>query len=259
MREAGLDTGPLNSEEQWRDTALRAAVDALPQTDERWDAVIVDEGQDFSESGWVLAQESAGDGMLWAFHDPNQEFWDDRGVPDGIFAAKFKLGAPYRSPPLLQEVADAYLDGSVPEAGCAQRAVDAGELGIVDCPSDSSVPDKVAREIDKLLGDGLEPRDIAIVSLRGMTAKDSLVHLGKLGPHTLVAADDDEATEQIVCDTFLRFKGLERPAIIVTGLQLVEDHKGVRMHIALTRALVTARVVAPKAVLMADSVLAPAQ
>ena len=220
--------------------------------------MIVDEGQDFSESGWVLAQESAGVGILWAFHDPGQAFWEDRGVPDNIFEAKFKLGSPYRTPPALQRVADAYLDAAEPDATCVQEAIDAGELGVVECPSETSVPDKVANEIDKLLGGGLKPADIAVISLRGLSAKESIVHLEKLGRHRVVRADADDATEHVICDTFLRFKGLERPAVIVTGLHLVEDHKDVRMHIALTRALVTARVVAAKTVLKADSVLPPA-
>jgi hypothetical protein len=41
----------------------------------------------------------------------------------------------------------------------------------------------------------------------------------------------------VVADTFLRFKGLERPFVIVTELVHGEGMKyDVRMHIALTRA-----------------------
>ncbi|HCL31917.1 MAG TPA: hypothetical protein DIC52_26265, partial [Candidatus Latescibacteria bacterium] len=32
--------------------------------------VIVDEAQDLSESNWLLVEALAGEGMLWAFHDP---------------------------------------------------------------------------------------------------------------------------------------------------------------------------------------------
>ena len=52
-------------------------------------------------------------------------------------------------------------------------------------------------------------------------------------------ANDAAASEQIVCDTFLRFKGLERPHVIVTELSAAHGHQyDVRMHIALTRATV---------------------
>jgi hypothetical protein len=55
----------------------------------------------------------------------------------------------------------------------------------------------------------------------------------------------------------LRFKGLERPAIIVTDLRLVTDRADVRMHIALTRALDVVRLVAAKEDLVGISGLGP--
>ena len=52
--------------------------------------------------------------------------------------------------------------------------------------------------------------------------------------------------DHVVCDTFLRFKGLERPVIIVTDVEGVDEgQRGVRMYIALTRALDVVRVVTP--------------
>jgi len=47
----------------------------------------------------------------------------------------------------------------------------------------------------------------------------------------------------------------ERPAVIVTDLRLVEDRRDVRMYIALTRAMLTVRVVAPREVLEAEPIL----
>ncbi|MGA9652573.1 MAG: ATP-binding domain-containing protein, partial [Polyangia bacterium] len=53
----------------------------------------------------------------------------------------------------------------------------------------------------------------------------------------LARADAADASEHVVADTFLRFKGLERPFVIVTELVHGEGMKyHVRMHIALTRA-----------------------
>jgi hypothetical protein len=52
--------------------------------------------------------------------------------------------------------------------------------------------------------------------------------------------------ERLVADTFLRWKGLERPAIIVADVPAGGLARfGTRMHIALTRTLVAARIVAP--------------
>ncbi len=50
--------------------------------------------------------------------------------------------------------------------------------------------------------------------------------------------------ERLVADSFLRWKGLERPAVIVTDLPDGDlSQLGIRMYVALTRALVCARLV----------------
>ena len=68
------------------------------------------------------------------------------------------------------------------------------------------------------------------------------------GKHSflMVRADSPEIGGNVVADTFLRFKGLERPAVIVTDLGKVTDRFDVRVHIALTRALDAVRVVGGK-------------
>ena len=42
--------------------------------------VIVDEAQDLSESNGLLVEALAGEGMLWAFHDPAQAFWAESAI-----------------------------------------------------------------------------------------------------------------------------------------------------------------------------------
>ena len=53
-----------------------------------------------------------------------------------------------------------------------------------------------------------------------------------------------EAGEHLISDTFLRFKGLERPWVIVSELYLGGNRYDVRMHVALTRATVGCVIVA---------------
>ena len=52
-----------------------------------------------------------------------------------------------------------------------------------------------------------------------------------------------------------RFKGLERPAVVVTDLRYVKDRLGMRMNIALTRTAGVARIVGEEAALRHDPVL----
>ena len=64
---------------------------------------------------------------------------------------------------------------------------------------------------------------------------------------------------EVVCDTFLRIKGLERPAVIVTDLSLIPGtdaaRRNVRMHIALTRAQSALRIVAERDSFERDPIL----
>ena len=78
------------------------------------------------------------------------------------------------------------------------------------CPSESSVPDKIASEIGKFLSSGFKPSDIAVVSVRGQNAARTF-GLTRIGAYRLVKADDPKAENEIVDDTFLRFKGLDAP------------------------------------------------
>jgi hypothetical protein len=73
--------------------------------------------------------------------------------------------------------------------------------------------------------------------------KEGITHRQNIGDHPIVLATDPKAEENIICDTFLRFKGLERPAVIVTDLRLVSDLYEKRMHIAISRALSLLRIV----------------
>ena len=77
----------------------------------------------------------------------------------------------------------------------------------------------------------------------GMQSEQGIVHQKEIAGHRVFLATDREAGENIICDTFLRFKGLERPAVIVTDLRLVSNLYEKRMHIAVSRALNLLRIV----------------
>jgi hypothetical protein len=67
----------------------------------------------------------------------------------------------------------------------------------------------------------------------------------RIGRHAFVRADAPDASERLVADSFLRWKGLERPSVIVTDLPAPGTELkqlGVRMYVALMRAMVCARV-----------------
>lgn len=265
LEQAGIamqDGAPSSqwSAQTWELAPLQAATDALAGAELPYDAAIVDEGQDMASNDWDLVQAIAGQGVCWVFADAGQGFWLDRQVPESMLPASFRLTRRYRCPEPLAKFADRYRVGRAAAARerageeqdlAAERAsmVDGlapiDELRIVQVPAASAVPDKVAVEIQKALGAGAKPEDIAVLTLAGQT-RTQLGVADRIGAFEVVRADDPRSADHVVADTFLRFKGLERPWIIVTEVYLGERRYDVRMYVALTRATVGCVVVATR-------------
>ena len=219
----------------WDAVSLRAAEIVGPT--ERPDLVVVDEAQDFEDGDWLLVEALAGAGPLWIFGDERQRFWTDRDVParflDG--AARVRLPRQHRNPPGVEAFAALYVAGASP----APAALPEGVRVVVA----ADPLDRVRHEIDVLRKDGARPQDIVVLSLAGR-GRSHLLELKNLGSHRLARADDPAAASSVIADTFLRFKGLDRPFVLVTepvhGANMRYD---TRMHIALTRATASVIVV----------------
>lgn len=211
------------SAETWELVSLHAAADALELGRNRFDAVVIDEAQDLSPNDWELVRGLADGRSLWGFADEGQGFWRDRHVPKDCFGALAELRERYRCPEPLAAFADHYRTrepSSVPPPARLSSApppapiVPIDELRIVRLPSATAVEEYAAREIQKALSEGLQPHDIAVLSLGGQLKTD-LCARDRIGEVSVRRADAPDASEHVVADTFLRFKGLERPLVPV--------------------------------------------
>lgn len=238
----------------WEEVTLRAAVDGLSSENKRWDTVILDEGQDFSGNDFELTRECVDkNGKLWIFADLGQAFWPDRLLNHESIQgfAKWNLKKPYRCHPAIQHLDECYAGDCRPDRNLLQKSIKEDVVRIVTC-SESRLQKQIGKEINRLLSGGLKTDDIAVLSLRGMGSEESIVHQKEIGGQRMVLATDPAAGENIICDTFLRFKGLERPAIIVTDLRLVSNLYEKRMHIAVSRALSLLRIVGLESEILKD-------
>ena len=200
----------LTANEYWRAT-YEAAADAAER---RWDAIVVDEGQDLTFEAWFFLRELAEGARLWAFHDPRQGFWADRTPPADLFATRYRLPRGQRCPAGIEALAERYAGGPGDELAISAAARH-GILEVVACPDPAKVAEVVGAEMDRLLSERLSLADIGVVSLRGQTAGDAVHQQPRIGRHAFVLADHPAMEGRLVADTFLRWKGLERPAIIV--------------------------------------------
>ena len=233
---------------QWRSRSL--------WKDCAFDTVIIDEAQDFGRCEWRIATRCASQrDRIWAFKDESQAFWEKRRISASFLkkCARLNLGTPYRCPPSIQALADAYLGKEINQ-DAIKLGLDDGTIGIGASLRDK-VHEAVGTQVNILLEQGFKPSDIAVISLRGRMFDENIMHRSKLGGHPIVPATDDRAPDHIVCDTFLRFKGLERLAVIVTDLSFESSKYNVRMNIAVSRAVGILRIIGAQDEIEKDGIL----
>jgi hypothetical protein len=235
-REAGvLGPRPTPVRQPWFDETLpRALDDAVARLGPRYHAIVVDEGQDF-DAGWLLSLEGllfgGREDVLYVFHDPAQAlFRDDAvgglGMPDIPLAINCRNAQPIHA--LIERFAGEGLsaealrhDGRKPE--------------LIEADGPQATIKALQKVLHRLrVDEGVKPWDIAV--LTGARLEDSPVwHVAgrQFGNEVLgnpavdgagrslgAAAQDvpDLPDDVILCDTIRRFKGLERPVIILVEL-----------------------------------------
>ncbi len=242
-------------------TALDRAIDALP--DERFQAIVVDEGQDF-ELAWL---ESLGfllrapdEDVLWIFHDPGQALIrDDRVAELGL--PRIELFEDYRSPAPVAALAAGFYHGPFAPIAIA----DTGRAPVIEIaePGRETV-EAVRRHLHRLLVEE-EVRSWDVAVLSGQSAPHSEVWRHRtFGSAVLCngAIDDEGQSLRLPADkvpepppdngivpfeTIRRFKGLERPVIIVCELSANSPRLDALLYTALTRATTQLVVIAPPA------------
>jgi hypothetical protein len=80
-------------------------------------------------------------------------------------------------------------------------------------------------------------------------------HSASLGRCELAKATDLEHRARVICDTFLRYKGLERRVVIVGDVLTTAPRYPVRMNIAASRAFGALRIVASRGEIERDPIL----
>ncbi len=212
--------GPL-TEAFWNDEVpdlMEQAVLSLGES-AQYDAIVVDEAQDFCLGWWYALTNSIltkPDGPLYAFLDPNQSLRGEVQWPEIEFGARFKLTINCRN---TQRIATASASVLSLTPHIFKRAPVGGALRVLRAGSDRQQKGLVLQELRSLLQrEGVTPQQIAII---GPAAKDkgSLTDVSDVDGVPLVTSTLTwRAGGGVLVTTARSFKGLEAEVVVLYDL-----------------------------------------
>jgi len=179
---------------------------------DRWDAVLVDEGQDFLPSWWDIVEGVLRNppGILRVFYDSNQTVYarkDD--LETRLRAQAFSLGLNLRNTRAIARVTDRFYSGP--------RVETPGPEGVP--PSEEAVKGgdahgRVVELIANILREGgMRTDDVAVL----VPTDGDVERVGRAlsGARLGWRRADQSASGAVTVDTIRRFKGLEAPVVIL--------------------------------------------
>ncbi|MFC9362438.1 NERD domain-containing protein [Rhodococcus sp. NPDC057014] len=201
---------------------------ALPLRD-RFDAVVVDEAQDFADDWWgpllaALRDDEAGG--IYVFSDEGQRVFDRQGVPP-IQLVPLVLDHNLRN---TRQIADSF----TPLVGQRMRLLggEGPDVLFVPCAAEDALT-IADDQIDSLMDEGWRPEDLALLA----TGSRHPEQVSRQTEGNAAYWDSFWDTEQVFYGHVLGFKGLERRAVVLAlNEKVVQERSRERLYVGLSRA-----------------------
>ncbi len=251
-QEAGtLPLRPGPRDPTWFERDLPAALDAaIDRLDRRWDAIVVDEGQDF-EVGWLtslmmLLEDPAG-GTFYLFHDPSQAIYRPDEVAR-LGLAEFPLPGNCRNSRPIHDLVFRFYHGEVPADPMRE---DGRPPEIVVAEAGPATTETLRRVLHRLVKEEqVGPERIAV--LTGVSLTKSLVwrqrrfrggielwnpfvdeHGARL-PRPVESATRPSGA--VTIDSIYRYKGLEADVVVLVELDPADRRLDELLYVGGSRA-----------------------
>jgi predicted ATPase len=233
--QAGLQLSVEQGKEFWDEAmpnALAEAVSRVPGL--RFDAVIVDEGQDFADSWWLPLQMVMTDpdaGIIYVFYDDNQRLYRQQlALPSNLIP--FCLSENLRNTRQIHTLASRfYSGGELIAAG-----PDGSSVEYIEVATEFSARRELSRVLHRLLkGGGVAARDIAVLTGKSVETS-ALAADGRFGAFKWTR-DQLAEPESVLFESIARFKGLERQAVVLVELEnMIASAREESLYVGLSRA-----------------------
>ena len=229
---------------QWGDRLTGEFVDAFVDAGfDEYDAVIIDEGQDFRDR-WLQSLEmvvkDGDDGVLYIFYDDNQDVMSRSGEYISTMpVSKYHLSKNFRNTRSVFSEAEKYY------AGDFVRPIGPAGLPVIFVPvtDHNALVKYLAERIGNLTSNGgLHPEEIAVL-VPDMQTLEKLGGKGRIGRYRTTSASSRLA-ECVVLDTVRRFKGLESPVVLLVLTSEMRDETDL-LYTGITRSQSILDVIGP--------------
>lgn len=202
----------LRGVSKFSDKCAEVLIDLAEADDElRWDSIVIDEAQDWDPAWWVAIEAILGEnGKLTVFGDTNQLLYANRQIPlKDIQAVPLRLDRNLRNTQEIHHAAARHYSGHEIIADGPEGP----EVIWQECTEDGECLTTAYAELKRLVfEEEVRADDVAVLLADGeLVSKFEKLNRSSL---EMVRAEKlrDEA---VIVDTVRRFKGLERPVIIV--------------------------------------------
>lgn len=220
--------------EQQLPMALSFAAECV---DEKFDAIVVDEAQDFRDSFWPALEDTLrnrAEGWLYIFHDPNQRLYRSAEVIP-IGATPLLLTRNCRNTRAIHDAAYHFYAGDATEP----PPIAGVPVGAITAPTPPSQVRRLHSEIISLIScEKLEPKDIVVL----IAGKVKEFYFSQLSGLSLPGGASwgiggRRSNNEILVDTVSRYKGLESPCVFLWGVDdLSPDVNCETFYVGLSRA-----------------------
>lgn len=204
--------------------------------EDKFDALVVDEAQDFSDDYWFSVEEllrDSDDGPFYIFIDENQALYR-RHTNLPVKDEAFHLTANCRNTAPIHRVGYVYYTG----APVDEPELPGQEVRRVAIEGDTAQADAIASSIRDLLGEGVRPEDITLLLAKQPKAMlYALVQAQRLPGGVAWSIEGPGRRNGVLVDTVARFKGLESPVVVLwLGDETVAREAWETVYVGTTRA-----------------------
>jgi hypothetical protein len=224
--QAGLSIPAQKPDIWWEQTAPNLLIEACSKNASTYDAIVIDEAQDFSPL-WLTALNclisGTDDAPIFAFADPHQDIWKRDWKNGAIYPFTWVLMRNMRNTtPIAARIAASI------NIECRDQGI-SGPAPIWHLTKDSPRESDVINVVERLIDDGFGPSNLVVLS----NSQELVMKLRErsIGPFSF----GKWGSRGIAVETISRFKGLETQAAVVVLSRASTSKDNTEAYVGISR------------------------